>query len=294
VKRNGTIRYRGWRLDALAIALTGTMLAVGGTAQAQESRGGFVAAERAVFGGEASSGWRLALFGGTARAQDDDIGGVSGEFGTGKRPTEPDRAPGHSGRLGRKLKAAALSAVLPGAGQFYNGKRERAYLMAGVEAGIWTAYFVFDRQGDSRMETSREWSRIYAGTGGEHAESYWQSVGKYMDSDAYNESRYREARALQEPESGLVGPDDAWQWVNEDRRHGYALLRADGNSTYVRRDFMILFAVLNRAVSVFDAVVGADRIADAAQARVFGLDVEIQLNPALVDPTARCVVSRGF
>jgi hypothetical protein len=52
--------------------------------------------------------------------------------------------------------------------------------------------------------------------------------------------------------------------------------------------------VLNRAVSVFDAVVGAGRIADAAQARVFGLDVEIQLNPAQADPTARCVVSRGF
>lgn len=283
----------GWRLDALAIALAGTMLAAG-AAQAQKSGGGFVAAERAVLGGEASSGWRSALFGGITRAQDEGFGSVSDEFGAGKRPVEPERSPGHSGRMGRKLKAAALSALLPGAGQFYNGKRERAYLMAGVEAGIWTAYFVFDRQGDSRMETSREWSRIYAGTGGEHADAYWQIVGKYMDSDAYNESRYREARALQEPESGLVGPDDAWQWVNEDRRHGYALLRADGNSAYVRRDFMILFAVLNRAVSVFDAVVGAGHIADAAQARVFGLDVEIQLNPALVDPSARCVVSRGF
>jgi hypothetical protein len=293
VKRNGTRGNRSWRQDALAAALAGAMLAAG-AAQAQESGTGFVAAERAVLGGEAASGWRSALFGGAGRTQDDGNGGQPGEFGAGKRARDADRAPGQSGHLGRKMKAGALSALLPGAGQFYNGKRERAYLMAGVEVGIWTAYFVFDRQGDSRMETSQDWSGIYAGTDGDHADSYWKSVGQYMDSDAYNESRYREARALQEPESGLVGPGDAWQWVNEDRRRGYVKLRADGNSAYVRRDFMILFAVLNRAVSVFDAVVGAGRLADAAQARVFGLDVEIQLNPALADPSARCMVSRGF
>ncbi len=144
------------------------------------------------------------------------------------------------------------------------------------------------------MESSREWAGIYAGTEGDHADSYWQSVGRYMDSDAYNDGRYREARALQEEVSGLVGPDDAWQWVNEDRRYGYALLRSKGNSAYDRRDFMILFAVLNRAVSVFDAVLGAGHNGDVAQARVLGMDVELQLQPALRDPGARCVVSRSF
>lgn len=276
------------------MALGVVMLALCGPARAQDAGDGFIAAEQAVFGGEAAAGWRSTLFGGAGRAQGDGSRSVPDEFGSGRRPDEPERAPGQPGQFGRKLKAGALSAVLPGAGQFYNGKRERAYLMAGVEVGIWTAYFVFDRQGDNRMESSREWSAIYAGTDGEHAESYWQSVGQYMDSHAYNDSRYREARALQETVSGVIGPEDAWQWVNEDRRIGYALLRADGNSAYDRRDFMILFAVLNRAVSVFDAVLGAGTVADAAQARVFGLDVELQLKPALTDPGARCVVSRSF
>jgi hypothetical protein len=198
------------------------------------------------------------------------------------------------GRLGRQFKAGLLSLVLPGAGQFYNGHHERACLMAGAEAGIWVTYVVFDRQGDNRMETSREWAGIYAGTDGNHDDAYWQSVGQFLDSDAYNDSRYREARALQEPVSGLVGPEDAWQWVNTDRRYGYAKLRADGNSAYDRRDFMILFAVLNRAVSVFDAVIGAGKVADATHARVLGLDVDLRLQPALTDPGARCVVSRRF
>ena len=273
------------------------MLAIPATAEqarAQAADAGFLATEQAVLGGEAAASWRAVLFGGAGIAAGGGIGGVADEFGTGGRVDDPTEDVGPPRHLGRKLKAGALSALLPGAGQYYNGQRGRAFLMAGVEAGIWTAWIVFDRQGDSRMDSAREWAGIYAGTDGAHPESYWQSVGRYMDSDAYNDARYREARALQESVSGLVGPDDAWQWVNQDRRYGYALLRSKGNSAYDRRDFMILFAVLNRAVSVFDAVVGAGRVAEAAHASVLGLDVELQLHPALTDPVARCVVSRGF
>ena len=294
VKRIGTMA--NWRRQALApaVVLGGAILVFGGTARAQEAGGGFVATERAVLGGEAAAGWRSALFGGAGRAQDDGNGNVPDEFGAGRKTDEPEKAPGEPGQLGHQVKAGALSAILPGAGQFYNGDKSKAYVMAGIEVGIWTAYFVFDEQGDNRMESSQEWSGIYAGTDGGHDESYWQSVGQYMDSDAYNDARYREARALQEEVSGLVGPEDAWQWVNEDRRYGYGSLRADANSSYDRRDFMILFAVLNRAVSVYDAVRGAGRSADEAHARVLGLDVELQVIPAWSDPGARCVVSRSF
>lgn len=281
------------RLCPAVLALA-VLTAVAGAAAAQESAGGFLASERAVLGGEANGGWRSALFGASALGVGDGLGGIADEFGTGRRKEAASAEPGGPRDLGRKVKAGALSALLPGAGQYYNGKHGRAYLMAGIEAGIWTAWFVFDHQGDGRMESSREWAGIYAGTGGSHPDSYWQSVGQYMDSDAYNDARYREARALQENVSGLVGPEAAWQWVNEDRRYGYALLRSKGNSAYDRRDFMILFAVLNRAVSVFDAVVGAGHVGDVAQASVLGLDVELQLRPALTDPVARCVVSRSF
>ncbi|MBK7046145.1 MAG: hypothetical protein IPH48_06420 [bacterium] len=288
VKRGRVARATGLALVLVAVCTAGALAAGPGQSQ------GFAATEFAVLGESASSAWRPALFGETARRQGDGIGGVPDEFGTGRRPETTTEETGSESQFGRKLKAGALSALLPGAGQYYNGRHKRAYLMAGVEAGIWTAYFVFDRQGDNRMESSREWAGIYAGTDGDHADSYWQSVGRYMDSDAYNDGRYREARALQEEVSGLVGPDDAWQWVNEDRRYGYALLRSKGNSAYDRRDFMILFAVLNRAVSVFDAVLGAGHNGDVVQASVLGMDVELQLQPALRDPGARCVVSRSF
>jgi hypothetical protein len=282
------------RAAAFVLALLGAGLAGSGAAPAVAGDSGFLSAERSVLGGEASGGWRSVLFGGSERALADEGGAVPGEFAAERRVKKSEGSAPTSGKLGRKLKAGALSAILPGAGQFYNGRRNRAYLMAGVEVGIWTTYIVFDTYGDNRMESAREWAGIYAGASGNHSDGYWQNVGQYESSDDYNDARRREARALQEEISGLVGPDGAWQWVNEDRQNGYLRLRNQGSSAYTRRDFMILFAVVNRAISVFDAVVGAGRVGDATHARVLGMDIELQLDPAATDPGARCVVSRGF
>jgi len=115
-----------------------------------------------------------------------------------------------------------------------------------------------------------------------------------MDSDEYNESRLREARALEESPSGLVGSTDAWQWVNEDRKDSYSRIRADGNSAYDRRDFMILFAVVNRAVSVVDAVLNAGKDDGVLETEVLGMNMELEMLPSFKDPGARWVVSRSF
>jgi hypothetical protein len=227
----------------------------------------------------------------------DQIGGdgLDDEFGTGAAATEEEEE-GEKGpsNTGKKVKAGLLSAIIPGAGQFYNQQKSKAYVMFGVEVAIWTAYFVFDAEGDDRMDSAAEWAGVYAGTSGEHNNTYWQNVGQYMDSDAYNEAVLREARALQEEPSGLVSGSDTWQWVNEDRRDGYASLRADGNSAYDRRDFMILFAVVNRAVSVVDAVLNAGKHDGLLETEVMGLNMELEMLPSFEDPGARWVVSRSF
>jgi hypothetical protein len=215
------------------------------------------------------------------------------EIGAASEPEKPE-GPAGPANTGQKVKAGVLSAIFPGAGQFYNGDRKKGYIMGGIEVGIWTAYFVFDRQGDNRLDTSIEYAGIYAGTSGEHPDSYWQSVGRYMDSDAYNESVLREARALQEEPGGLVSGSDTWQWVNEDRRAGFATLRADANSAYDRRDFMLLFAVVNRAVSVVDAVLGAGQPDGKLEAEVMGLNMGVEMLPSLRDPGAQWTVSRRF
>jgi len=217
-------------------------------------------------------------------------GGAPSEFGSTAVEDE-DKGPAHTGE---KVKAGLYSALLPGAGQFYNGHRQKAFIMGGVEVAIWTAYIVFDQQGGNKRDDAEEWAAIYAGTSGEHEDRYWRNVGHYANSDAFNESVLREARALGESPSGLVSASDSWQWVNEERQTGYSELRADGNSAYDRRDFMILFAVINRAVSVVDAVIGAGGSDGVLETEVMGLNLEMQVLPSFADPGARCVVSRSF
>ncbi len=239
-------------------------------------------------GGSPMAGLALDQIGGDGLKQPEEFGGSA------KVDAEMDEVDSGPSNLGRKVKAGLYSALLPGAGQFYNDQRKKAYIMVGAEAAIWTAYFVFDAQGDNRMESAAEYAGIYAGTSGDHANSYWQSVGKYSDSEQYDDARRREARALQENFSGPTSVNDSWMWVNEDRRYEYRLLRSDGNSAYDRRDFMILFAVINRAISVVDAVIGAGNQPGTLETEVLGMKLEMQMLPSWHDPGAQCLVSRSF
>ncbi|MFN2370558.1 MAG: DUF5683 domain-containing protein [Candidatus Krumholzibacteriia bacterium] len=280
--------------SALALALT---LVVPGAAVAGGDPG-FLRTEREVTGSSLSGSWRNLDLGGV-RA----VGQIGGQ-GLDRRPPEvgggaasdrpgevQDDGPSVSGA---KIKAGALSLLLPGAGQYYNGDRGKAYVMAGIEAGIWTAFFVFDQQGNNRMESSREYAAIYAGAAGGHPESWWQAVGKYMDSDQYEDFLRREARATGEPLPPPLPGSDNWQWVNDDRKYEYQVLRADANNAHDRRDFMILFAVVNRAVAVYDAVKGAGDRPGTLEAEVLGLDLNLGVVPSWRDPGARCTFARSF
>lgn len=288
------------RLGLIAVLLV--VIGVGQALAEGASEATFLRSEFEVLGAEASSNWQTQTrrgslghyqVGGEGRQESPQKS--NSEFGSDEPEFEAEQ--GGPSNTGEKVKAGVFSAILPGAGQYYTGHKGKAYIMGGVEVAIWTAYFVFDKQGDNKRDDSEEWAAIYAGTSGSHEDRYWQDVGHHANSDDYNEALLREARALDEQPSGLVSGSDTWQWVNDDRRFGYSKLRADGNSAYDRRDFMILFAVLNRAVSVVDAVIGAGGAEGSdgvLETEVMGLNLEMEVLPSFGDPGARWVVSRSF
>jgi len=290
-RKCGPVRARMLGLALLIVCGTGP-------AQADPAgEGSFLRAEYQVLGSAASARWQNSVpvaAAGVTQIGGEDVGSAPGEFGSRTPARDEEQKAAGPSNTGEKVKAGLFSAVLPGAGQFYTGHRKKAYIMGGVEVAIWTAYFVFDQQGDNKRDDAEQWAAIYAGTSGGHADNYWQNVGHYSNSDAYNESVRREARALGEEPSGLITDADAWEWVNDSRQIGYSQLRSDGNSAYDRRDFMILFAVVNRAVSVVDAVIGAGQKPGVLDAEVMGLNLELEMMPSVRDPGARWVVSRSF
>jgi hypothetical protein len=238
----------------LAGALLAGALWTGGAAAGPAAD--LLQAEHAALGDGASSLWRAQDIGGS------DIGGVRGPERSGPRD------------ISRKLKAGFLSLLLPGAGQLYNGDRSKALIFAGAEAAVWTSYAVFHFQAEGLSEDYRDYAGIFAGTAGDHTETYWRAVGRYMTSDEYNEDLERQARAEQTEPTGLIIGDDAWFWRSERYLENYQLLRADANRAYDRRDFTVLFALVNRAVAVYDAVRGAGGGEHMLEVAGLGFDVE--------------------
>ena len=256
----------------LATTLLAGLLWAGAAAAAPAAD--LLRAEHAALGDRASTLWRAQDIGNST------IGGVRGSERAGPR------------NVGRKLKAGLLSLLLPGAGQLYNGDQGKALIFAGAETAVWTSYLVFHFQAEGLSGDYQDYADIFAGTSGEHAETYWRAVGRYMTSDEYNEDLERLARAEQVPATGLIEGDDMWFWRSERFLENYQILRADANRAYDRRDFTVLFALINRAVSVYDAVRGAG--GSEHMVEVAGLGFDIEPRRVIGQRGTACVFSRQF
>ena len=68
-------------------------------------------------------------------------------------------------------RAALYSAVLPGAGQYYNGSIWKTILFAGIEVAAWTAYIVNDSKGQQSDTDMRGYADVHWS---EH--KYWSWV----------------------------------------------------------------------------------------------------------------------
>jgi hypothetical protein len=54
--------------------------------------------------------------------------------------------------------AAAMSAIIPGTGQFYAKKYVKSAIFLGVEAGLWIAYAIFQKKGDDQTDSYRKYA----------------------------------------------------------------------------------------------------------------------------------------
>lgn len=222
------------------------------------------------------------------------------EFGdTRERPREvggEDSGGGGSLLSGTRLKSGGLSLLVPGLGQLRNGQRTKGLIMLGVEAAIWGAYAGFHQHAGTLTDNYEAWAEIYAGVPTGQTDDYYQTLGRYDTSEEWYDSRRREARAFGEPEPDPPSADEEWEWRSEQARRDYLSLRADANEAYDRREMMILFAIVNRGLSVFDAVrSGGQRQAEpTVGTRMLGTDVALEVSAPLAEPTARLSAGWSF
>jgi hypothetical protein len=210
------------------------------------------------------------------------------------------------GRVGH----ASWSLLVPGWSQYRAGNNGRALIFASLEVTIWTVFGVSKSQGNQRENTYQDFARHFAGVGGsDRDDDYWRAVGKFRDSDDYNERVRRDNRAAAEEQAingedvtigindGTVGGADLWSWTSSTRQIEYRELRADAQTAYDRADAMLFFAVVNRLVAFIEALrSGGDEDPDGQvelyERAGFELSVEVEPNP--LRPSGALLLGRSF
>ncbi len=213
---------------------------------------------------------------------------------------QDDRArPAMNAFQGDRLKRVghgAWSLLIPGWSQLKSGHTNRAIAFASAEAAIWTSYIVFKVQGRKRQDSYQEFATLFAGVdAGDRNDDYWRALASFDNSEQYNNTVRRDERVGIEPDGPLyVGPD-AWRWTSERRFREYRILRGDSIDAFDRATFVTLFALVNRVASFVDAVrSGPPGTENAANARLHGLGLDLQLDPDTFQPVTNVTLSRTF
>ena len=148
-------------------------------------------------------------------------------------------------------KATLFSFVLPGAGQWYAGERNRAGIFLASEGIAWAAFGYFQTVGAVKRTDYLAYARANAGidpTG--KGDEFYRILSFYDSREEYNS-----AGRIIEP-SRPHYPDIAywdWQWKSSKALEEYRKLRNQSNEAYNRGKFALGALLLNRLVAAVDA-----------------------------------------
>ena len=167
------------------------------------------------------------------------------------------RTPAETGRKS-VLKAALFSALVPGGGQYYLDRHRTARYYFAAEAATWIGYIAFRTYGNWRKTDYIDFAAVYADAQlAGKSEDFLSWVGFYSNIREFNNL----GRAF-DPERPYLWdtPANHWEWQTDQDRQTYRDLRNRSKEAYRKSDFMIGAAIVNRIVSVIDAVRSAIRM----------------------------------
>ena len=155
---------------------------------------------------------------------------------------------------GRKsvFKAVLYSALIPGGGQFYLGQRRTARYFFTAEALTWVGYLSYHMNGDWRKNDYIEYAATHANAQLEgKSDDFITWVGFYNNIREFNSlgRAYDNGRPYLEDT-----PDNHWEWQSAKDRRTFRDLRNRSREAYRRSDFMIGVAIIDRVISIIDAV----------------------------------------
>jgi hypothetical protein len=190
------------------------------------------------------------------------------------------------------FKAGALSLLLPGAGEYYLGHKNRAAIFIGAEAAIWGGYFAFRAWGDWKEDDYKSFAADHAGANIHGKDDkFFERMQFYSSRDWYNiieGERY----------GGAYPYTDFyyWHWDSDASREKFRGLRNESKTAFRNATFMIGVAALNRVVSFIDAIRLARSLKKARNIELYGGRWKIDYNARVFsnNPSASIKVTRTF
>jgi hypothetical protein len=159
-------------------------------------------------------------------------------------------------------KALAMSALLPGLGEYYMGGKSDAIRACLIEVGIWSTFFGARWYAGLMANDCETYAHANAGaTVGWEDEEYYKAVEWKENLEAYNTSVREDARWIyqNDPDSLAKRMDYykkhsfaeslAWEWKDEARWDKYRSLRSRGREILRNTTYCVGAAILNRVVS---------------------------------------------
>ncbi|MFZ5981612.1 MAG: hypothetical protein ACOYVF_13370 [Candidatus Zixiibacteriota bacterium] len=149
-------------------------------------------------------------------------------------------------------KAGLLSALVPGAGEFYLGNKAKARYFFAAEALTWVGFIAFRTYGSWRKDDYIEYAAKYADAHiGDKDDEFHDLVGFYSSIYEYNT-----LGRVGDPERAYLEdtPENHWLWDSPEDQATYRALKTSSKDAYNRANFALGVAAIARIISVIDAV----------------------------------------
>jgi len=198
------------------------------------------------------------------------------------------------GKKKSPVKAAALSALVPGLGQLYNDRDIKARCFFAAEGLTWVAFGAFRLYGDWKKDDLIAYAAVHANAQLEgKSDQYLDWVGFYDSIDDFNR-----AGRVGDPDRRYLPdvPEYHWVWPSDAERETFRSLKNSSREAYRRGDWMLWAAVINRVVAVIDAVLDArraNRVVDEGWT-IGGVRYDLEFHPTSPTRQVALTVYPGF
>jgi hypothetical protein len=190
-------------------------------------------------------------------------------------------------------KAAFLSFLLPGAGEIYSGSKTKGKIFLSVEASFWAGFFGFRTYGGWLKNDYKGYAASHAKVNlAGKSDDFFDNLAFYDSRDLYNQFAllYHRGEARPYPENDFWN----WEWDSFKSKSYFRDLKNRSKSAYREALYMVGLSLVNRVVSVIDAMKTARSFNRKKSLEISKVRLDMKLTPFGHDPKAMIYVTRTW